>query len=426
MWRTLFFSTLLSISSLSVYCQAQFEPGYVVDNEGNRTECLIRNTGKVVNPNKFEYRLTSGSDIKTGTLETVKRFGISNSSYQYERFMVDVDWSASKGNALSTHYAPEYSTEKLFLRILLEGEASLYVFIGNNGLEKYFFKIGDNEVRQLLYKQYVHEGAARENVTYKEQLLKDMTCSSLDRSRFTALRYNERSLLDIFSDYNKCIGSPSVDYTRLKDKGIFKVSLRAGIGFSGLEVRQTMPVSVNTFDPQMFPILGLETSYVLPAGNGRWSIIFQPTWNAYKTKGTLIYYHGGSSPSNPGAPGGEKGRIAIQYHHIVLAIGGRRHILLGAKSKMFFNASLASNLIINAKDSYDTEDFFIKPKFNQTSFFVAPTVIFGAGYQYHDRVSIDINYAFNKVVLENRDWQATFTTPVSLALGYILVRSDKR
>ncbi|HET7179771.1 MAG TPA: hypothetical protein VFI14_08605 [Chryseosolibacter sp.] len=90
---------------------------------------------KVVNPNKFEYRLTPESDIKTGTLETVKRFGISNSSYQYERFMVDVDWSGSKGNALSTHYAPEYSTEKLFLRIVLEGEASLYAFIGDNGLE---------------------------------------------------------------------------------------------------------------------------------------------------------------------------------------------------------------------------------------------------------------------------------------------------
>ncbi len=425
MRRMLFFSTLLSISSLSVYCQAQFEPGYVVDNEGNRTECLIRNTGKVVNPNKFEYRLTPGSDIKTGTLETVKRFGISNSSCQYERFMVDVDWSTSKGNALSTHYAPEYSTVQLFLRIVLEGEASLYVFIGDNGLEKYFFKIGDSEVRQLLYKQYVHEGAVRENVTYKEQLLKQMTCSSLDRSRFTALRYNERSLLDIFSDYNKCIGSPLTDYARLKNKGAFQVKLRAGIGFAGLSVR------VNTFDPGMFPILGLEAAYVLPTGNGRWSILFQPTWQAYKTRGTLFYDNGYTEeplvPSNPGYEhSGERRMITIRYNHIVLAIGGRRDIHLGVKSKMFFNASLASNLIINAKDSYDTEDFFIKPKFRQTSFFVAPTVIFGAGYQYHDRVSIDINYAFNKVVLENRDWQATFTTPVSLALGYILVRSDKR
>ena len=78
---------LMTIISFNCYSQIKFEKGYFINNDGERTDCLIKNSDWRNNPMKFQYRLTEDSISKIATIESVKEFGI-NSFSKYKRFYV--------------------------------------------------------------------------------------------------------------------------------------------------------------------------------------------------------------------------------------------------------------------------------------------------------------------------------------------------
>lgn len=152
MKNNLLFTLMVLISTLS-FSQISFESGYFIDNSNNKVSCLIKNLDWKNNPTQFEYKLSEDSDSKKLDIKSVKEFGTNNDS-RYVRALVNIERSEPNfASTLTDNPQPQFNEEELFLKVLIEGKANLYLYSFNN-TTKYFYNIDDSNIEQLIYIRY--------------------------------------------------------------------------------------------------------------------------------------------------------------------------------------------------------------------------------------------------------------------------------
>ncbi len=111
---------------VTVHCSSQisFEQGYYITNSGQKVGCLIKNVDWKDNPREFYYQLSAEGEKNKATIEDVKEFGIENTC-KFVRHLVKVDRSSDNLSDLSSTSEPVFTEEVLFLKLLVEGKASL-------------------------------------------------------------------------------------------------------------------------------------------------------------------------------------------------------------------------------------------------------------------------------------------------------------
>jgi len=129
------FIFFLTISSVTI-SQNNFEEGYYITNSGDRIECLIKNSDPKLNPNSFKYKITAEEETKKALLSEVKEFGIGTST-KYIREIINYDNSYFEYNNIISNKEPTFVCKKVFLKILVEGQLSLYKY--QEGREKRFY-----------------------------------------------------------------------------------------------------------------------------------------------------------------------------------------------------------------------------------------------------------------------------------------------
>ena len=139
----LFLTVLLSFNS---YSQISFEKGYYINNNNQKTNCLIKNIDWKNNPTEFEYKLYENSESKETNIKLIKEFGIDNIS-KYVRNTVNIDRSRETINNLSNDRNPIFKEEEVFLKVLVEGKANLYQYDDGN-LRKYFYNKENSNIEQ--------------------------------------------------------------------------------------------------------------------------------------------------------------------------------------------------------------------------------------------------------------------------------------
>lgn len=201
----------LALTSALVKGQITYEPGYIISNDGQRTECEIRFTDKGDNPSSLTYRIGDGAPIEA-TIEGVSEFGITGDA-TFRRFTVNMDRSSDVMTFLSKEPGPEFKSETLFLRLLVSGKATLYEFVEHN-LKRYFYTLDQGVPQQLVYKRYMKRnkeggwetGYAGTNAQFKQQIFNDLKCPSIGEKDLKKLKYERTPLVKIFSRYNECAG----------------------------------------------------------------------------------------------------------------------------------------------------------------------------------------------------------------------------
>ncbi len=148
------------------YAQVKFEKGYYIDNAGNRVECFIKNVDKENNPTDFMYKMSEEAGAEKLTIDDVSEFG-SDNQYKYIRAIVDVDKSSPDIKSLFSVKDPEFVIDTIFLKVLVEGKASLFSYY-NYPLKRYFYTFKDNSIEQLIYKKYLmaHDSAVKDKIIY--------------------------------------------------------------------------------------------------------------------------------------------------------------------------------------------------------------------------------------------------------------------
>lgn len=404
MKKKILFLALSIILSFKSFSQIVFEDGYYINHSNQKIECLIKNIDWKNNPTEFEFKLSRNTPAQKASIETVKEFGINGVS-KYIRTTVKIDRSTDKIDKLSSEKDPNFLEEKLFLEVLIEGGATLFLYEYRN-LKRFFYSLNNSEIKQLVYKRYHIGHYIGQNNYFKQQLFTDLKCQDIKLDDVENVKYSKWDLEKFFMKFNECTSGSYINYKFREKKELFNLSFRPGLNESNLSIQSFI---VDTWDidfnSEFNFRFGIEAEFILPFNKDKWSIIVEPTYQQYKSE---------KETEMSDVPDG----ILVSkttYQSIELPIGVRHYFFLNNTSKIFVNISHIWDFNNNSSIDFKGIDPFLLTSLEIKS---RNNLAFGFGYKYKDRYSVEMRYQTNREILSDYlDWQAKYRT-ASIIFGY--------
>lgn len=397
-------TVLISVLSFNCYAQTSFEKGYFIDNEGQKTNVLIKNLDWKDNPTEFQYKLSENDFPKTATINSVKEWGIAD-KLKYRRYTVNIDRSSEDIKRLSSLRNPVFNEEQLFLKALVEGKANLYAFEDGN-LRRYFFKTHNSDIEQLVYKKYLTpNNTIGKNKEYKHQLWNTLKCKDFPITLIQDVDYRKNDLVKYFINYNECQNSEFTIYEKKQNNDIFHLTIRPGFRSSNLKIHN----SINTnswnanFGRELGLSFGVEAEVIMPFNNNKWAFLIEPTFQYFKSEKEI-----------------SAETIKVDYKSIEVPIGIRHYFFLNNNSKLFINGLLVSDFSNNSNMIFERVidskkvailDLDIKTRIN-------PTAGLGAGYKYNNKLSFELRYIFKRDLLTKHKYLFSDYNSFSVMFGY--------
>jgi len=404
MRKRLLITALISILYIESYSQIIFENGYFINESDKKIECLIKNIDWQNNPTDFEYKLSQNDTVQKATIQTVKEFGINNIS-KYIRAKTNIDRSSDQIDKLSSERNPSFQEELLFLKVLIEGQASLYLYIDGN-LTRFFYRLNDSEINQLVYKRYLVNTNISENIYFKQQLFLQLKCEEIGLNDIERIRYSKRDLEKLFIKYNECVNSNYVYYEPKQRKDLFNLTIRPGINYSSLEIQNSIFDSRDTdFGNNIEIRFGIEMEFILPFNKNKWGIIIEPNYQYFNSEmlRETSNISGGILVSK------------VDYKSIELPVGLRHYFYLNDNSKLFTNVSYVLDFARNSTIEFLRQDNSILSSLEIKS---RPNIAFGIGYKFKDKYGFEMRYSTSRNVLGNYlAWGSDYRT-ISIVIGY--------
>jgi len=390
------------LSAFQAFSQNKFEPGYFIQDNGTKTDCLIKNEDWRGSPSTFEYKLGENSEVKIGSIVNIKEFG-SAESFKYVKATLDVDQSTDVVNNLTDVRNPIMKEETLFLKILAEGKASLY-YTEKENIKRYFYKLENGEIEQLIYKRYlITSMKIGTNERYKQQLATTLTCTDLKENSFENLEYKKLKLISLITNYNSCEGAETILYGKMEKGGSFNLSIRPGVTFSSLSIQLQGDEEVNFENKTGFRI-GLEAEYILPFNNGKWSVFVEPTYRNYSSEATIV---DDSFPTITNI-----NVITVEYNSIEFPMGGRHYMFLNKDAAFFVDAAaimdlstLDSKLESSRGGNYNLEVT------------ADLALALGVGFKFKNKYSVEARYHSPRQLLNYNNMVSSYNS-FSLIAGY--------
>jgi hypothetical protein len=393
---------ILVLSTTHSFGQIKFEKGYLIDNENYRTNCLIKNQDWRNNPSEFEYKLSENDNAKKGNLFNTKEFGVTGVS-KFIRADVKIDRSSQELLALSTHRNPEWSDERLFLRILIEGKATLYLYKENNS-DKFFYSVLNSPIQQLICKEFYADGrSVGYNNDFRQQLLNDVRNAETTLRTVENIAYSQDELERYFNKFNKDELQPTVIYNK-KNKNFLIFRITPGINYSTLSVTQNIfgPVFTNT-DQNLNYRIGMEADFTLPFNKNKWGIIFEPGYQYF-----ISSTQKGSNKAD------------INCKFIEFPIGIRYNFFLNDNFIIFLNGFYISHYCI---DFNSTVDVTFAGSIHHQYFNHNNSLAFGGGLDYK-KLSMEFRYNPNRDPFQTYIW--TDYHMFSFIFGYTLFKINHK
>ncbi len=373
---------LFALNFLAVFAQIEFEEGYLIDSIGHRVECLIKNRDWKYNPKFFQYKLSDEQEAETAKPEDVLEFGI-NGKFKFVSREVEIDRSGDNSNEFSEVRGPKFTKEHLFLEVLIEGKANLYVYDDNNR-PKYFFSLEGIPTQQLIYKQYKVEGRIADNNYFRYQMFEYLKCPSLSMDDFNDVDYYRKELERIFTRYTQCLGGEIVTIKKKEKRDWFNLTVRPGIQYAWWET-QTSDAEFKDFGGDIGARLGLEGEFVLPFNKNKWAIIIEPTYQTYQ-----------SEKWSPGILNSSGDYIMkVDYRSIELPIGLRYYIFLNKDFKVYVEGTrMYNDFDFDSKLTYEEPNG--NPLFADVNLEPSSGYGLGGGIKAFDRVVFGFRYQFRR------------------------------
>lgn len=417
--KTLYLFFLLAIVNVTTFSQIVFEKGYFINSEGQKVDCLIKNQDWSYNPSSFEYKISEGSEELNAYIDEVSEFGIESLG-RFIRFKVKLDTSSIDLCNLSRQRNPEFKEKVLFLKILVEGDADLFVYDAGN-VKKYFYGVNisiEPKVEQLIYKKYekynlddLEKKAIRvfENNYFRQQLYLNLKCEDIKESALKTLSYSKKSLIKLFNKYNACKNENYLPVETNVKRDFFNLGLRVGISRSQFSVKMPGRYSryVNygpewvKFDSELNIRLGLEFEFLLPFNKNKWGLFIEPTIHKYESEakgGNYFQY--------------QNDIAKIEYHSIEFPLGIRHYFYLDSKTKFFVNASFILDYNNGSKITFEQSeslDFEVRNNFS-----------LGFGFNYDDDFIFEFRYHTTRDPIARFERRESKYNLYSIIVGYSL------
>ncbi|MCJ8154909.1 hypothetical protein MKJ01_14155 [Chryseobacterium sp. SSA4.19] len=364
--KNLFYSALFLFSTLA-YGQITFENGYFIDLNGEKKNVLIKNYEWKNSPSSLEYKVDETSVPLQLKISDLNEFSVGNQKYIAKNVMIDR--SSSKIEYLSTSKDFTSNEERLLLKLIVEGDISLYSYSDGSVTRFFYKKSDDNEIKPLRYKEYlVNNTQIKKNEEYKKQLNQIfINNKNISETDIDGLSYNENQLKKVFKIYNN-INDP--EKTNRNGKGNnFNIYLKPGIGFSNYKIlppSDNLSIGVRKEDKIIFRA-AVELEYVLPFNKGKWAIFLEPAF--LSAKFAVTDYN--------------RRNFEVNYSSLQIPLGVKYNMFINQRSKVYVAGLLQYNMMLGKHTfSSDNRSYTGDDR-------VYPS--FAAGYNY-DKFGIEIKW----------------------------------
>jgi hypothetical protein len=321
---------------------------------------------------------------------------------------VEIDRSTDDIRRIKIKKKPEFETEKLFLRVIVYGEANLYSYNTSN-LERYFYKLKDTNITQLIYKRYIlpyRSSIVAENNAYKQWISNNLMCGDLSIRDVENLDYKEKDLKNYFIIYNECNSEKPKYVETIEKRKIFSLNIKGGIDYSSAKVVNTQDGGRNLELGNSTDFrYGIEAEFILPFRNNKWIIFLEPSLRSSSAS---------VSVPRDNLQGGFL-NADFEYKSFELPIGVRHYIFLNQGTQLFINAAYVFDfrnedtlLAFSRSDGSELEGF--RNLRSKSNFFI------GAGIRVFDRLSGEIRFYTNRSVL----WRFVRYSNTALVIGFRL------
>lgn len=401
------FTSIILLVNTFVFAQHSWDKGYFINNEGIRVECLIKRLDGAYNPKSIDYKLSENDSPSELKPQDIREFGITDAGV-FVSATVSIDRSSFNLNQASNNRNPEWSRETLFLKIITGGQATLYVY-RTDGFTRFFYKMGDGEIEQLVYKvYYAYSNQVAYNKTYLMQLQQALKCKDIPET--ITVPYLAKPLENLFKKYNKCVGVVSTPEVSEKQVPVIvNLNFRPGINFSKFTATAVVgagQVFTANFDSKVTPRIGFEFE-IYPAFNNRnkkWSILFEPNYRTYSDKYT-----------------GNDGVYKVSYSSIEIPLGLRRYFYLPKEKSIFFNLHVVYDKPISNAGGQIPTNFF-------TGYIIDFDIV-QSGARYSAGIGFatkrffgEVRYYLNRANAESSSQIASEFSNQAIVLGYRLLK----
>lgn len=422
---------LVTIVTLQTFGQIKFEKGYIINNDGVKTECLINNHDWNNNPSEISYKIGESDQVLKGDLTNIAEFKVYQ-SYRYVRVKTQIDQSPMDMAKLSEDRNPIWKEQTEFLKVLVDGKAILYTYV-NSFIIRYFYSISGSEVKQLIYKEWLYDEGGegnnyklRTNNTYKQQLSLEVPLANGNKSATSTLNYTKSQLINYFKKYNASFKvdqikeneesvsqSVNLEANKLDKRNILNIKVTTGINYQNpfsldLTSQSSNYYHVN-FNPYTSLRYGLETEVFLPFNKNKWSVVFDGNYQKSDIKSERM-------PNN--------GYATLEYSSLDFSSGVRNYYYLNSDIKMFLDLFMVFKLT-DFDSKIDMHNASQSDVVTSSLEINAPmTFAFGGGCEYK-RVSFECRYALKRnLVADETGWVADYNC-LSFILGYKILQFKK-
>lgn len=380
---------LTAVFTLNCYAQISFQQGYFIDDDNQRTACLIKNVDWKNNPTEFEYKLSETDKSQKADITSVQEFGLDNFS-KYIRATVNLERSRDNINELSNDRNLVFEEEVLFLKVLIEGKASLYQY-QEYKVSKYFYSVENSSIEQLIFKKYLVNGTKiGVNNGFRGQIWNDLPCPAFERTDIERLQYLKKELVRIFIEYNECQAVDFINYETKKQRELLNIAIRPRLNRSSMTTQNSILIPGNRieFESKVGIGVGIEAEFILPFNKDTWAFIIEPTYQQFSSTGVatdLSTIFGGEL------------RTTFDYRSIEVPIGFRHYFFLNENSKFFINASYSLSLTLRSllEGSLFNGNIGFPPSNNAAS---RESLALGMGYSAFNKYTVEIRYQTKRKV----------------------------
>ncbi len=294
------------------------------------------------------------------------------------------------------------------MKVLVEGEATLYQYVNSKGYH-YYFKKGSNPIEPLVHKKYYRSANyIAENNSFQNQLLEAFKDKITNSEVTFKLKYNEKELMKYVNAYNAYFSTKKIEKFN-KKQHIFNTKAKIGLGTSSFDI--TGPFINNnsiteSYGKRIFPNIALEFEYILPFNNNKWAAFLEANFQSYKYELEVIKV----ANSQGGVFVDRKLNLAADYKILNLPLGIRHYFYLDNSNKIFVGAELISSFVfkkvvfIDTNRPLDSDAFKLRLGAN-------------LGYVFNDKFGLEVKYNQINLLQEYVNWGSKFQT-FSVSMTY--------
>ncbi len=276
--------SLLLLSGLGAFAQAAFEKGYFIGLDDKRVDCKIMIPEWNRTPTEFLYKLNDSAEVRNAGPSSVKEFGVGEGSKLISA-MVDLDISSDDEANPSEIQEPDWYKQRIFLLVLVDGEASLYEY-NQTTIKRYFYKGKKQPLGQLINKIFRFKDdnpdMIRTNASFRQQLWQNVRIEGEGMETIEKLEYDKSDLVRYFTEYDQKSGVPYTVKKRKKESPGFSLRITPGGSYSLFKVvNYYYQEQVFDFPGQLGFRLGMEAELIIPYTNRTVGLVLEPTYQYF-------------------------------------------------------------------------------------------------------------------------------------------------